>query len=253
VTAVSARIRSNESLGDMGRRLPRARRLGDIEAAARRTFCRRGYAAASIAEIAAEAGIAEGTIYKFFESKQHLLAQVIRSWYESMLAVFESRLGSIHGARARIRFIIWQHLTFLRKDVDIARLCIDEAVNAGANFHNELRLLNRRYTRVLVDACRDGVARGELRSDIPIPLIRDMIFGGLYHHCAAMLQGRGSVDPDKSADMIVDFVFAGIRVADPPAAPREATALERIERAADRLEALAAQTGESARTVAAAK
>jgi AcrR family transcriptional regulator len=69
--------------------LPRAQRVGDIEAAARVVFSRRGFAAASIAEIAAEAGVAEGTIYKFFDSKRHLVVRVIEGWYDGMLAEFE--------------------------------------------------------------------------------------------------------------------------------------------------------------------
>jgi AcrR family transcriptional regulator len=227
--------------GRLGR-LPRAQRVGEIEAAARTVFCRHGYTAASIAEIAAEAGIAEGTIYKFFESKQQLLGRVIQIWYESMLEVFDRGLGGLQGARNRIRFIIWQHLTSLREDVKIARLCVDEVLNAGKYYRSELYQLNRRYTRVLIDACRDGVASGELRADTPITLVRDMIFGGLDHHCSAMLRGHSDVDPDKSADLIVDFVFSGI-ASHPPGgtSQREEAAIRRIELAASRLEHLASK------------
>lgn len=76
-------------------RLPRAQRVGDILAAARQVFAEHGFAAASIAEIASKAGVAEGTIYKFFDSKRHLVVSVIESWYDDMLAEFE-QIGRAH-------------------------------------------------------------------------------------------------------------------------------------------------------------
>jgi len=192
-------------------RLPREERMGAIEAAARATFCRRGYADASIAEIAAEAGIAEGTIYKFFKSKRHLMMRVIEVWYESMLAEFERSLTGIPGAKNKLRFIVWRHLSCLKKDFDLARLCLNESRNSHDYYQSELYQLNRRYTHVLLDVCREGVSNGEFRADTPITLVRDLIFGGIDHHTWAMLFGHGNIDVDHSADLIVNLVFSGIQ------------------------------------------
>jgi len=191
-------------------RLPRQERVGAIEAAARAVFCKRGYADASIAEIAAEAGIAEGTIYKFFDSKRQLVMRVIELWYESMLAEFAKNLRGISGARNKVRFIVWRHLSSLKQDLDVARLCLHEARYSRDYYQSEVYQLNRRYTHFLLDACREGIANGEFRADMPITLVRDLIFGGIDHHTWAMLLGHGDVDVDRSADLIVNVVFAGI-------------------------------------------
>ena len=173
-------------------------------------FCKRGYADASIAEIAAEAGIAEGTIYKFFDSKRQLVMRVIELWYESMLAEFAKNLGGISGARNKVRFIVWRHLSSLKQGLDVARLCLHEARYSRDYYQSEVYQLNRRYTHFLLDACREGIANGEFRADMPITLVRDLIFGGIDHHTWAMLLGHGDVDVDRSADLIVNVVFAGI-------------------------------------------
>ncbi len=212
--------------------------MGDIETAARAVFARRGYAGASIAEIAAEAGVAEGTIYKFFESKRQLVVRVIELWYAQMMAEFDKNLAGIRGARNKIRFIVWRHLAALTENPDLARLCANEVRNGGDYYQSELHELNRRYTHVFVEACREGVANGELRADIPIALVRDLIFGGLEHHIAPMLYGNGTIAADlrQSADAIVDTVMAGIRM---PAEPPGEDTLRRIDEAARRLEAAA--------------
>jgi len=221
-------------------RRPREERIGAIEAAARTVFGRRGYAEASIAEIAAEAGIAEGTIYKFFDSKRRLVTCVLERWYETMLAEFAGSLPGIQGARNKLRFIVWRHLTSLRDDLDIARLCLHEARNSRDYYQSEVYQLNRRYTHFLIEACREGIGSGEFRADTPVALVRDMIFGGIDHHSWAMLFGHGDIDPERSADLILSVVFAGIaRPAIDGNSPDDSCV--RIETVAARLEAIAAR------------
>ncbi len=192
-------------------RQPRAARVEAIEEAARTVFCRRGYAAASIAEIAAEAGLAEGSIYKFFESKRHLVLRVIEIWYDSMISQFDSSLSGIQGARNKLRFIIRQHLFYLKTDPDLARLCVNEVRNSGDYYQSDLWALNRRYTRIFLEVCREGVAGGELRDDVPITVMRDLVFGCIDHHISGMLYGRDDIDVDQSTEHISRVVFAGIQ------------------------------------------
>lgn len=219
-------------------RLPRAQRVGDILAAARRVFAQRGFAAASIGEIATEAGVAEGTIYKFFDSKRHLLVRVIESWYDSMVMEFHSHLPGIIGARNKIRFIIWRHIVSLQGNKDLARLCLNEARNAGDYYESELRDLNRRYTHVFLEACREGIANGELRADLPVTLVRDLVFGGLEHHLYPALSGKAELDPDLTTDMIMETVFGGIAGQGQKVERTSPDVLQRLEGIAARLEGL---------------
>lgn len=228
-------------------RLPRAQRVGDIEAAARVVFARCGYAGASIAEIAAEAGVAEGTIYKFFESKRHLVVRVIEIWYGQMMAEFDKNLQGIRGARNKIHFIVWRHLAALTENPELARLCANEVRNSGDYYQSELHELNRRYAHVFVEACREGVTNGELRPDTPIAIVRDLVFGGIEHHIAPMLYGKSTIAADlrQSADAIVDAVMGGIQTRDTqPLAPDDV--LRRLDNAACRLEAAAMHLGNGA-------
>lgn len=223
-------------------RLPRAQRVGDILAAARQVFAKRGYAAASIAEIAAEAGVAEGTIYKFFDSKRHLVVRVMESWYESMLAEFEKNLPGIDGARNRIRFLIWRHIASLTENTDLARLFGNEARNGG-DYQSELHELNRRYTHVFLEACREGMANGELRPDLPVTLVRDLVFGGIEHHLSPMLYGHGKVDAEEATRLIMDTVFGGIAPRPQDAGTPMLCVLERMETLASQLQALLPESG----------
>ncbi len=220
-------------------RLPRARRMREIEAAARDVFSRNSYAMSSMAEIAEGAGVVEGTIYKYYENKRDLLLTVLRHWYEGMIAEFLDKLSGIEGTEARIHCVIWQHLKSIRDNPDLCRLFYAEVRSSEDYFEGQLYHLNRDYTRVLMDIVRGGIARGELREDLSVTLVRDVIFGGIEHLVTPFLSRRGDFDHDTVARQLTALVMAGI------ARPAEtaghgpgslSAAIERLERVADRLD-----------------
>ncbi len=223
-------------------RLPRERRMRDIEAAAREVFSRNGFAAASMSEIAAGAGVVEGTIYKYYESKRELLLTVIRRWYESMIADYLEQLAGIEGTRARLRSVIWQHLRSIKANPDLCRLFYAEVRTLDDYYDSALYKLNRDYTHVLMDILRDGIARGEVRPDISVTLVRDVIFGGVEHHVTSFLARRGDFDLEVVTRQLTDMVMAGIALPEKAPAPLDA-ALERLEKVAERLDRATAGEG----------
>ncbi|WP_170958899.1 TetR/AcrR family transcriptional regulator [Magnetospirillum sp. 15-1] len=216
-------------------RLPREDRVRDILAAAREVFCRCGFAGASIAEIASLAGVAQGTIYKFFDTKRDLVLAVLAGWYDTMLAEFNSRIPEIHGARNKLRFIVWRHIRSLVENPDLMRLCSNEVRNDGDYYHGDIYALNRKYAHVLSEVCREGMRNGEFRSDLPIPLLRDLIFGGMDHYVSSSLYQGRECDAERIADQIIDLLSTGIAVSQAGAGALEG-ALSRLDRLADRLD-----------------
>jgi len=222
-------------------RLPRARRIEEIEAAARAVFSKRGYDGASISEIAAKAGVVEGTIYKYFENKRDLLLKVVERWYLGMIGDYAAELPGIVGSRNRLRFVIWRHLRSIKDNPDLCRLVFNEVRSGDDYFQNVVYRLNRRYTDVLLQILREGAEQGELRADLPLALVRDMVYGAIEHHVWGYLSGRGDLDVDHTADQLADLLFGGIGQADGPSEDLE-PAVARLGQLTDRLEALATGT-----------
>jgi len=84
---------------------------------------------------------------------------------------------------------------------------------------------------------REGMDAGELRTDIPLRLVRDMIYGCVEHRTWAYLRGEGNFDVDESADAIVDLVLSGLQKTPVQPAPSGGGDLAlRLERAVARLE-----------------
>ena len=218
-------------------RLPREQRVADIMAAARRVFAEKGYEDASVAEIAARAGVVEGSVFRYFENKRVLLVKVVEDWYESMFVDFDEHLAMIEGTWKRLRFLVWKHLSNVQKEPALSRL-VFEVLRPGPDYRKTSVFdLNRRYTRRTLDILRDGIATGTIRADANLTLTRDMIYGGVEHHTWAFLRGEGTFSVDAAADGIMDLVRGGLTVsADPPADP-----LTSLERTARRLELVASR------------
>ena len=224
-------------------RLSRERRIADIMAAARDVFRERGYEEAPLADIAERANVVEGSIYRYFDNKRDLLVKVIEDWYEGMLADYDQQLAGLTGTRNRLRFMIWRHLKTVHDEPSLCHLMF-QFLRTGQDYsHTAVYELNRQYTRRTLDIINEGIAADELRSDVPLRLVRDMIYGCTEHHTWAYLRGEGTFDPDEVADGIVDLVLTGLQKPKAPALDASTALAERLERVADRLERLALPAG----------
>ena len=212
-------------------RRPRAEREREILAAARDDFGEQGFAGGSVAEIAARAGVVEGTVYTYFESKRALLLRVVADFYEQLISDVETGLRAVRGAENQLRFLITRHVQVFVEDLGICRLLLSEIRPDPDLYDDAVRNLNRRYTALATQVIDRGMAAGELRADLVPTLLRDIIYGGLEHALWRHVFAGASIDPLQLADDLADTVLAGA-LAHPVA---DATA-QRIERAVAALE-----------------
>ncbi len=141
-----------------------ARRSGNrtwILAAARELVAEGGFRAAPIARIADRAGVATGTVYRYFPSKAALFAELFRQVSGREVAVMAEIAGASGPAGARLERAV---AAFARRALLSPRLAyaliaepVDLAIEA------ERLAFRRAYARVLAGLVRDGVARGEFR------------------------------------------------------------------------------------------
>ncbi len=208
-------------------RLAREQRVDEILHAARAVFCEKGYEAAAVAEIAARIGVVEGTIYKYFSTKRELLLRTLENWYDELFGDYTRELESLSGARARLQLLVWKHLRSIRDYPQLCRLMFREVASDPNYRGSQLHELNRRYTQVLIAVIEQGVASGEIRSDIAPPLLRAMVYGGIEHHSLNYVCGRGDLDIDAIAAQIVALLCEGL-------GPRERASLALVRGGMDK-------------------
>lgn len=214
-------------------RRPRAEREAEILRAARSVFAEYGYGAAAVAEIAARAGVVEGTVYSYFETKRALLIAVMKGFYEELIGETEAGLEAVHGTENRLRFVIRRHVDTFTADLGLCRVIIREARPDVALYDEAILELNRRYTGIALRVLEEGVRDGTLRSDLVPSAIRDLLYGGIEHAVWRYVFSDGQLDAGALASQLADALLFGIL--ERPTEAAEAT-LVRLERAVERLE-----------------
>ena len=219
------------------RRLPRDQRVATIMQAARAVFRERGSEQFLPAEVAERCGISEGTIYKYFATKRDLLIQVAEAWFEEFL-VEEPPSTQLRPVRDRLLHVIWNNLSLIRRERALTRFVLME-LRADPNYRG-MRIydLNRRIAAQVMDVVEEGIKQGDLRADIPLKLIRDLIFGGIEHQTWAYLRGEGDFSVEDAAEGITDVVYRGIAKREPGSNGVDAS-LARLEKITATLESTA--------------
>src|SRR5207248_4621495 len=83
-------------------------------------FAKNGYFNAKVSEIAKAAGVADGTIYLYFDGKEDVLITIFREHTRNYLQSLERELANVRAAEDRIRIAIRHHLETLGRDRALA-------------------------------------------------------------------------------------------------------------------------------------
>jgi AcrR family transcriptional regulator len=168
----------------------RQRRVLD---AAMEVFAERGYAAASTAEIASRAEVAEGTIFKRFKTKKDLLLGVLGPYLVELgapgvLRAIETVVGDPQaGLPELVEAVVRDRLEFVRRNPMVVRILLQEVP-----LHPELRdaVVGTMATRMLPSAwtvIEHLQKRGEIDSRLPIDSVVRIMTSVLAGYVVARL------------------------------------------------------------------
>ena len=173
--------------------------------------------------------ISEGTVYKYSATRRDLLIKVAEAWFEEFLGEQPPFSPSL-PVRDRLSHVIWPSVSLIRREKALTRFVLMELRSDPNYQHMAIYELNRRIAAQVTAVVEDGVARGQMRGDIPLKLVRDMIFGCIEHQTCAYLRGEGDFSVDATAEGITDIVMRGIASASVAPAPGEmAGVIARLE------------------------
>lgn len=220
--ATEAKIaRKREALGTRSER-----RVKEILAVARNVFSELGYEKATTLEIAKQLGVSEATIFSYFFSKRDLCMQVIKNWYDEISEVLEREVPLIVGTRAQLHFIIHKHLITLMQDgTGMCKLVLGEGRNVDEEFAGVIADSKRRYTAPLMTVLAAAQRAGEVRQDVPLSLLRAMVYGSMEHILWDYMHNKTRPNLDVTATNLTAMLYGAF-------APitHDASQLERFRR-----------------------
>jgi TetR/AcrR family transcriptional regulator, fatty acid metabolism regulator protein len=178
--------------------------------AATRVFAQRGYFNAQVADIAREAGIAAGTVYLYFRSKDDLLVSIFERTMSE--AIDEGRAAIRHVADPveRLRRIARLHLERVGRDRNLA-IVFQVELRQSTKFMERFSATQlREYLGIIREAIADGQQAGRFRSSVSATIAAKALFGALDEMATNWILSRRRYALGPEADAIVDLFVNGL-------------------------------------------
>jgi len=197
------------------RRRRKAERPQEILEAAFVEFSRNGYASTTLDQIAERAGVTKGTIYVYFENKEHLFISMVREAVKATMDTVEDMFERHDGSTAdllREQFsFIYDHIVRDRRRREVVRMLIAEASRFPAladRYHQEIHLP---CMDLLTRTIQRGMDRGEIRrsavTECPLVIIAPIALVDLW---MMMFDERHPLDLKAYFDAHLDLVLTGL-------------------------------------------
>ena len=178
--------------------------------AATHVFAERGFFAAQVADIARRAGIASGTVYLYFRSKDDLLISLFDRTMQDAIRDGRDALDSVVDPTDRLRRIARLHLERLGRDRNLA-IVFQVELRQSTKFMARLSATRlRSYLGIIRDTIAEGQAKGVFRANVPPTLGAKMFFGALDEMATNWILSDRKYALIDDADGVVDVFLYGV-------------------------------------------
>jgi len=138
-------------------------RRQEILRAARTVFARRGFAGGTVDDIAAEVGLAKGTIYLYFQSKKEIYRALLGQNMDALKKDNIERIDRAPGLREKIRAFLLARLENAETQRDLFQIMDSESAGLSLTRRQYRDWLKEPVLR-LAAAMQEAAARGEIRT-----------------------------------------------------------------------------------------
>jgi TetR/AcrR family fatty acid metabolism transcriptional regulator len=174
-------------------------------------FAERGYFNAQVADVARAAGVAAGTVYLYFRSKDDLLISIFERGMREALAEGKQVVEGVDDPVERLRRVARMHLARLGRDRNLAVVFQVELRQSTKFMERFSSTLLRDYLGLLRNAFADGQRSGVFRADVKPTLAAKALFGALDEMATNWILSKRRYALDGDADAIVDLFVDGAR------------------------------------------
>jgi TetR/AcrR family fatty acid metabolism transcriptional regulator len=197
----------------MARKPPRNGSTGKRESilrAATRVFARNGYFNSKVADIARAAGVADGTVYLYFKSKEEILHSIFDQNMAEAIAAGRKLIAKLRDPREKLRRIAVLHLERLGADRDLA-IVFQVELRGSTKFMQEFSAAGfAEYLGLLRATLEEGQRAGVFRKDLSAKLAAKILFGALDEMATNWIISKRSYKLEPMAEVVMDVFLNGV-------------------------------------------
>lgn len=178
--------------------------------AATTVFAHNGYFNSKVADIAKEAGVADGTVYLYFKSKEDILHSIFDRSVEDAVAEARKKVESIDDPREKLRQIALLHLERLGADRDLA-VVFQVELRGSTKFMEEFSAAGfAEYLLLIRSTFEEGQRAGIFRADLNAKVVSKILFGALDEMATNWILSKRRYKLAPMADQVLDIFLHGV-------------------------------------------
>ncbi|MBY0492699.1 MAG: TetR family transcriptional regulator [Cyanobacteria bacterium] len=179
--------------------------------AATKVFAHSGFFQSQVADVARVAGVAAGTVYLYFQSKDDLLVSIFERSMNEVLAEGRAAMAEVPDPAARLAELAHLHLERLGRDKDLAVVFQVELRQSVKFMERFSESFLQDYFKLIRQAIADGQQSGAFRKDISATTATKIFFGALDEMATNWVLSRRKYDLNAEADAVVDLFINGVK------------------------------------------
>lgn len=177
-----------------------------------KVFAEKGYFNSKVADIAGEAGIADGTVYLYFKSKDEILHSIFDRAMAEFIAEGRREIAEIQNPADKLRRIARLHLEKLGTDRDLA-IVFQIELRGSTKFMQEFSAAGfAEYLDIIRQTFAEGQASGVFRTDIKPVVCAKVLYGSLDEMVTNWILSNKSYPLAPMADEVLKIFFGGVMV-----------------------------------------
>ncbi len=178
--------------------------------AAVKVFARQGFYQSTVAQIAKQAGVADGTIYLYFKNKDDILVQFFNYRAKQVFESFREDVARAETSLDKLRNLIRRHLAEFQRDRDGAIVYQVETHQNSRLAEAQIREMSQMYRDIISEIVEQGQQEGTIRKDLYVGLVKRFIIGAVDEVINTWLHSDGEYDLVSMADPLVELFIKGI-------------------------------------------
>jgi TetR/AcrR family transcriptional regulator, fatty acid metabolism regulator protein len=178
--------------------------------AATAVFARHGFFQSQVADVARAAGVAAGTVYLYFRSKDDLLVSIFDRTMREALGQGRAALGAVTDPRERLERIARLHLDRLGRDRELAVVFQVELRQSTKFMERFSSTYLRDYIGLIRATIVEGQKSGTFRTDLNPTTAAKIFFGALDEMATNWILSRRRYSLVAEADAVIDLFVNGV-------------------------------------------
>ena len=177
---------------------------------ATKVFARKGFFNSKVSDIAAKAGIADGTVYLYFKSKDEILHSIFDRAMAEFITEGRQELEKLDDPVEKLRKISSLHLDRLGSDRDLA-IVFQIELRGSTKFMQEFSAAGfAEYLDVIRRTVEEGQKSGVFRTDIKAVICAKILYGSLDEMVTNWILSKRSYPLAPMADEVMKIFLGGI-------------------------------------------